>query len=80
MARIVSRARDIRLRRQEQEQRPLTMLEVATQIGIDRKALSRLEANKTVRFDGEVLEKLCVFYGVGVGDILQLVEDTPETN
>jgi DNA-binding Xre family transcriptional regulator len=56
------------------------MLEVATQIGIDRKALSRLEANKTVRFDGEVLEKLCVFYGVGVGDILQLVEDTPETN
>ena len=80
MARIVSRARDIRLQRQEQEQRPLTMLEVATQIGIDRKALSRLEANKTVRFDGEVLEKLCVFYGVGVGDILQLVEDTPETN
>ncbi len=80
MARIVSRAREIRLQRQAQEQRPLTMLEVATQIGIDRKALSRLEANKTVRFDGEVLEKLCVFYGVGIGDMLQLVEDESETN
>jgi DNA-binding Xre family transcriptional regulator len=44
---------------------------VAEKAGIDRKALTRLEAGQSERFDGDVLAKLCVFYGVGVEALLE---------
>lgn len=80
MAKIVSKARQLRFQLQLKEGRTIPLVEVAERAGVDRRALTRLEQGKTERFDGEILEKLCAFYGVGIGDILELVEDVPEKN
>lgn len=54
------------------------MMEVARLSGVNRKALARLEDGETERFDGEILDKLCAFYGVGVGDILEYVAEAQQ--
>jgi DNA-binding Xre family transcriptional regulator len=71
VAKIVSKAFQLRKQFELKEGRRVGISEVAERAGIDRKALTRLEAGHTERYDGEVLEKLCAFYGVGVGDILE---------
>ena len=54
---------------------------VAEEAGVDRNALARLEENKTRRFDGESIARLCAFYSrvlnrpVDVGDILEYDPD-----
>lgn len=71
MAKIVSRARQVRLNYQAKLGRTVTIQEVAEQTGLDRKAIARLEQGRTERYDADVLKKLCAFYGVGVGDLLE---------
>jgi DNA-binding Xre family transcriptional regulator len=71
MAKIVSKAFQLRKQLELREGRRVALSEVAERAGIDRKALTRLEAGETERFDGEVLQKLCAFYGVGVGELLE---------
>lgn len=71
MPRIVSKARQIRLSYQAKVGRPVTMEEVAEAAGITRTALNRIELGKTERIDFDTLMKLCQYYGVGVGDILE---------
>jgi len=80
VARIISRARQLRFQLQLKEGRTIPVVEVAERAGVDRKALTRLEENKTERFDGEMLEKLCTFCGVGVGDILVYVAEEHQKN
>lgn len=47
---------------------------------IDRAALARLELGQTQRFDGHMLAKLCAYYQVGVGEILEFSPgETEET-
>lgn len=71
MARIVSKARQLRLNYQAKRGESVQLKEVAAAIGITEAALSRIERGKTERIDFETLLKLCEFYGVGVGDILE---------
>jgi putative transcriptional regulator len=71
MARIVTKARRLRLERQLKENRNITLQEVADATGIERAALNRIELGQTTRIDFDTLEKLCAFYGVGVGDVLE---------
>ena len=75
MAKIISKARQLRLQLALKEGRSIPAVEVAERAGIDRKALARLEDGETERFDGEILRKLCAFYGVGVGEILEYDPD-----
>ncbi len=49
----------------------MQLKEVATAIGITEAALSRIETGKTERIDFDTLKKLCDFYGVAVGDVLE---------
>jgi len=79
MGRIVSQARQLRLNYQAKVGRPITMQEVAVATGLDRKAIARLEENKTERYDGDVLAKLCAYYGVDVEDILEYVPENKRT-
>ncbi len=72
MAKIVSKARQLRLNYQAKLGRPVTVEEVAAATGITRAALSRIERNKTERIDFDTLKKLCQFYGVGVGEVLEV--------
>jgi len=68
---VLSKARQVRLNYAARVGRSVPLSEVAEQAGIDRGALTRLEQGETERFDGEMLAKLCRFYGVGVGEILE---------
>jgi transcriptional regulator with XRE-family HTH domain len=71
MAKIVSKAFQLRKQLELKEGRRVPLSEVAERAGVDRKALTRLEAGDTERYDGDVLAKLCVFYGVGLEDLLE---------
>jgi DNA-binding Xre family transcriptional regulator len=80
VAKIVSKAFQLRKQLEIREGRRVPLTEVAEKAGVDRKALTRLEAGETERFDGEVLQKLCAFYGVGVEAIIQYDPDAIQTS
>lgn len=71
MAKIVTKARQLRLRKQLEESRSIPLQEVANATGIERAALNRIELGRTTRIDFDTLTRLCAYYGVGVGDILE---------
>ena len=50
---------------------PVPLSEVAEQAGVDRMALTRLEAGVTKRFDGDMIARLCKYYGVEIQDLLE---------
>ena len=76
MPRVVSKARQLRRQKAAQLGRPVTLEEVAEHTGITVAALSRIENNKNERIDFDTITKLCMFYGVGVGELLELkIED-----
>ena len=80
MAKLVSNARQLRLNYQAKIGRPVTVEEVAEATGMTRAALSRIERNQTERIDFDTVTKLCTFYGVGVGDLLELKEEDQPAN
>ena len=71
MARIVTKARQLRLNLGAKRGTPVPLREVAEGADIERAALNRIELGKTRGIDFETLEKLCAYYKVGVGDILE---------
>ena len=71
MAKIVSKAFQLRKQYELKQGRRVPLVEVAEKAGVERKALARLERGETERFDGDFLARLCVFYEVGVGDLLE---------
>jgi putative transcriptional regulator len=71
VAKIITKARQLRLKKQLELERPVSVQEVAEAAGIDRAALTRIELGKTTRIDFDTLKALCAYYGVGVGDILE---------
>jgi len=72
MAKIISKALNARMNRSVQLKRPVPLEEVSRGARVNRNALARLEAGETERFDGPMLARLCMFYGLGVGDLLEL--------
>lgn len=68
---IITKALQLRLDRGKRENRIVTQVEVAEATGINRLTLRRIERGDTQGIDFDTLAKLCNFYGVGVGDILE---------
>jgi DNA-binding Xre family transcriptional regulator len=68
---VVSKALQVRLQHQINQGRKVSLSEVAEKAGVDRGALTRLEQGSTECFDGDMIAKLCGYYGVGVGDLLE---------
>lgn len=58
-----------------QEGRRVTIEEVAKETGIHRTTLSKIANQKGYKTNTEVLDKLCAFFGVEVGDVAQYIED-----
>lgn len=58
-----------------QEGRRVTIDEVAKETDIHRTTLSKIANQKGYKTNTEVLDKLCTFFGVEVGDVAQHVED-----
>lgn len=76
---IISKARQLRLDYQAKLGKPVTAEEVSIATGITRTTLSRIERGETQAIGFDTLAKLCSFYGVGVGDLLEFsTEDIEE--
>jgi DNA-binding Xre family transcriptional regulator len=75
MSQVISHARKLRLQHQVKLGRRVSIQEVAGAIGVDRKRLTDIELGRFERIDRETLTKLCQFYEVGVGDILEYVNN-----
>lgn len=71
MPKIVTKARQLRLQKQINEGRDITLQLAAEEAGIDRAALTRIELGKTKGIEFDTLTKLCLYYGVQVGSILE---------
>jgi DNA-binding Xre family transcriptional regulator len=69
---VISKARQVRLDYQSRTGHPVSLSEVAEKADVDRMALTRLERRARLnRVDMEMIAKLCAFYGVAIGDILE---------
>lgn len=70
VAKIVSKAFQLRKQIELRERRRVALSAVAERAGVNRMTRTRLEAGDTERYDGDVLAKLCAFYGVGLEALL----------
>jgi putative transcriptional regulator len=57
------------------EGRRITWDEVATATGVHRTTLSKLANQRGYNTTTEILDKLCQYFGVDIGDIAQRVAD-----
>jgi putative transcriptional regulator len=64
-------------RKRAKESRRITMNEVARATGISRQTLYKWEDGSVERFETRVVSVLCQYFGVGIGDLLEYVEDQP---
>ncbi len=55
--------------------RRMNVSELARGAGISRSAAHKLYHDRTESFDREVLDRVCGFLGVGIGDLLVYVPD-----
>jgi transcriptional regulator with XRE-family HTH domain len=74
MGRIISKARQLRLNLQAKLGRDVTIEEVAEEIGVDRRALMRIELGRARLYDAEVMGRLGDYYhaaGIDTSDLLR---------
>lgn len=53
----------------------LKIVELARELGVHRSAITALYDETAKRVDMELLNKLCVYFECGVGDILEFIEE-----
>lgn len=80
MGKILSKARQLRFEYQVKAGRTVTAQEVAKELGIHKNTMSQIERGQTEGIAFDTLAKLCAFYGVEVGAILQYVGDEIQKN
>ncbi|MBX0330000.1 helix-turn-helix transcriptional regulator [Oscillochloris sp. ZM17-4] len=67
MAKIISRARQLRMDYAQRIGRSVTIEEVAGRVGISRAQMSKIENARTERIDFDTLAGLCSFYSEALG-------------
>jgi putative transcriptional regulator len=65
---IKSRLPELRVARDR-----MTLQELSSATGIAMSTLSKLDRSLTTRIDFDVLESLCRLFGVGAGELLEIV-------
>ena len=58
--------------------RRLSIQDVATATGLSYTTVFQLYHDKSTRFDRETLDRLCAYFGVGLGDILEWMTEDAE--
>lgn len=56
-------------------ERKLKISDVARDTGLHRNTITLLYQETSARVDLEAMEKLCKYFGVGVGDLFEFVPD-----
>jgi DNA-binding Xre family transcriptional regulator len=72
---IESKVRQLRFKYQVEIGRKVPVQEVADAIGVSRERLTQIELGGMKEIDTDTLAKLCAFYKVGVGDVLEYNPD-----
>jgi DNA-binding Xre family transcriptional regulator len=72
---IESKVRQLRFKYQVEIGRKVSVQEVADAIGVSRERLTQIELGGMKEIDTDTLAKLCAFYKVGVGDVLEYNPD-----
>jgi DNA-binding Xre family transcriptional regulator len=83
VARIISRARQLRLDYAQKIGRSVTVEEVAESVGLSRAQLSKIENGQTGRIDFDTLAGLCRFYSEALGRLVtasDVLEYDPNNN
>lgn len=57
-------------------ERKLKISDVSRDTGINRGTLTRLYYETSERYEVEVLNKLCLYFGCPIGDLLEFVDDS----
>ena len=57
-------------------ERRVKIADLARDTGISRTTLTRVYYEESERIDLEILEKLCRYFGVGVSEMLEIVDDS----
>jgi len=74
---IYSKVRELRFRKEEEVGLKLTYEVMQKDMGLNPNTLSRLLGREPIkRIDGDTLDALCGYFGVGVGDLLEYVPNT----
>lgn len=71
--RLKERIADVEFR----ERRTLLLKDIAETTGVHRVTLSKLANNKQYDVRISTIDKLCEYFGCGVGDLLEYVPDQP---
>jgi DNA-binding Xre family transcriptional regulator len=72
---IESKVRQLRFKYQAEVGRKVSVQEVADAIKVSRERLTQIELGGMKEIDTDTLAKLCAFYKVGVGDVLEYNPD-----
>lgn len=72
MPRAQSKMALLHAKKEREEQRRIPLTEVATQTGVNRRALGKWYTNSIDEFHGAVILALCQYYGCSVGDLLTI--------
>ncbi len=59
-------------------ERRLSVRRLATETGLSYTTAYGMYSGRTTRYDADVLDKLCEYFGVGVGELLQYVPNQKE--
>ncbi len=57
------------------ERRNISLQEVAEATGVSRQALYKWENNSINRFEMRVINALCKYFGIQIGDLFEYIED-----
>ncbi len=67
---ISNRFAELLQKKQDEENRFIPLSEVAQTTGIHRKTLYQWEKNTVTRFDTEMVDKLCEYFGATLSELL----------
>jgi len=79
MGKLICYAKKARMNYQQKIGKDVSIQEVADAVGMTRAALSNLENGKSLP-NPETIAKLCGFYNISVGELLEYVPDDPSGN
>lgn len=75
---ISNRFAELLQKKQDEENRFIPLSEVAQATGIHRKTLYQWEKNIVTRFDTEMVDKLCEYFGVTLSELLNHTPPLPK--
>jgi putative transcriptional regulator len=69
---VLNRFQSLLRKKRAEEDRQITLDEVAKEVKLSPDTISRYSSQKVTRYDSDTVEALCRYFGVGVGDFLYL--------